>query len=412
MEHMKTRTLLLLACTSLLGGLVPGLQAQTPPGTATPPRPENPAAATLAEAIRQNALGNVEGTVAPALVTIEVNGQKADSAGAVFLVEPGEEMILRATCSAPPAGGVQPRTFKGWYRQTSLQEVVWQGEPDDTIITAADDSIKWNPGTATGKVSYVTASVASLDLKRADAETPTKAPILSGRAGVLFVTGVPFDRTGDGMVQGANIGIYPNEKSDRAPEIVKSNEKLYAPPTTLYRLDERTSAAKILPYMTLGELAPATFPESTSPRYIALSPRLIKFMARFGTKLQEAGLNPERLVVLRGFVSPNERQRLEQRDIRLAEFTRFQYGDAVALVYTDGKAPRSDAKMTDVTSDGIVDEQDIAKLAAIAKDTMDELQNYGGVGMIAKFEGPGAAAGTPYLHVDLRGWYVGFKEGF
>ncbi|HMX61548.1 MAG TPA: hypothetical protein PKD58_00605, partial [Candidatus Sumerlaeota bacterium] len=73
---------------------------------------------------------------------------------------------------------------------------------------------------------------------------------------------------------------------------------------------------------------------------------------------------------------------------------------------------RSDARMTDVTSDGIVDEQDIAKLAAIAKDTMDELQNYGGVGTIAKFEGPGAAAGTPYLHVDLRGWYVGFKEGF
>jgi hypothetical protein len=382
--------------------------------------PSQPALEAATTAIAHGAFGKVEAQTTDVPLTITVNGTPAEQLGAVFLVEPGDEVRLRAELpaipstspAAPPDGRLSPGTF----RQTRYQEIIWQGEADDIINPGPDGSVLWSPGTIKGKVSYVTASLAALEVERAaTAEYPVKAPLRSGKAGVVLVAGVPFDRNGDGLLYGQNIGIYPNERGASAPDLVKENAARYTPPATFFKLDDRTSAARLTPRFTLGELAPPVFPEAAAAgqaRYVTVSPRLTRFLTAFEEKLTAAGLKPANLVVLRGFVSPVERQRLDQRGVRLAEFTRFQYGDAVALVYTDPAKAENGPYMADVDANGTIGQEDVEKLSGLARDVMEELKIYGGVGVVAKYEGPGPGTASPYLHVDLRGWLAPFKEGY
>lgn len=160
----------------------------------------------------------------------------------------------------------------------------------------------WSPGTIKGKVSYVTASLAALEVERAaTAEYPVKAPLRSGKAGVVLVAGVPFDRNGDGLLYGQNIGIYPNERGASAPDLVKENAARYTPPATLFKLDDRTSAARLTPRFTLGELAPPVFPEAAAAGRAATSPSRPASPASSPPSRRNfaAGLKPANLVVLR-----------------------------------------------------------------------------------------------------------------
>lgn len=373
------------------------------------------ASTILRQNLERGVLGSVQAQPRAADVAININGAPVPP-GSIVLVQPGDVVKLECLSNlsaAIPSDSTGP-LIRGTLLHTRYVEVLWQGEPDDIFTPLGDATVTWSAGTVTGKLSYVTATVADVVLSRepgAPGPAP-KAPLSEGKAGVLLLAGAAFDRAGDGTFLGQNIGIYPNEKAADAPEVVKKNQALYAPPLTLFPLTERSAAARVTPRFTLGELAPPVFPEDASRavRYIAISPRLLQFLRRFEERVSKGGLDPANLAVLRGFVSPIDRQRLDQRGVHLAEFTRFQYGDAAALVY-DPKRPAGGAPyMGDVDGDGIVSDADTEKLAAIAKDVMDELKIYGAVGVVSKYEGPGPSTMSPYLHVDLRGWHLEFRE--
>lgn len=387
--------------------------------------PDADAATYVQGAIRANLFGAVDVTSRSLELAVTVNGQRVRS-GEVYLAEPAEPVMLGVEVNWPAdqqvAKGSEGFGDTGFYRQSSLKEVVWLAGDADLLLPAADGQVRWKPAAgAAGVTTPVTANVAMLQVERtatqaASPDARANALLHSGRATVLMLSGVPFDRNGDGILLGRNVGIYPNERGNDAPQSILENAALYAPPSTFYRIDAATGQLMISQHQRLRDLLPPVFAgeSETGDRMVALSPRLIRFLRAYERKLAESKLSGEHLAVLRGFVSPTERLRLERQGIRLARFTRFQYGDALALVYD----PKVNAKtrgefppiMGDANGDGQTNLEDVRLLAELARQTMSDLGMWGGVGVVKKYEGPGASKDTPYLHIDLRGWYVPFEE--
>ncbi|MGF1573153.1 MAG: hypothetical protein ACFCU1_08785 [Sumerlaeia bacterium] len=213
-----------------------------------------------------------------------------------------------------------------------------------------------------------------------------------------------YNAFGDGVLNGYVVGLYPNQRSENAPSPVLRNTDSYAPPAEFYPLDSTTSSLAVTPYKTLGELSPPPMPGSES-RYIAVTPQSLEFLKHLETMLQEKGAKPQSIKILRGYISPQERMRMERLGIQLAEFTRFQYGDAFALIIDEN----DDFKFDDLNADGTVDLADVEVFSAQVKQLMVEKGFAGGLGLCAEFEGPDHL-GTPYLHLDLRGWNLTWRE--
>lgn len=401
----------------LAGGLLAALPAAAQMPTEAPDvRPER----WIESAIKDGCFGALDLDQESMTVEIYVDGDDGLLSEEVILSRAGEPVRLRAEWDLPqmpPTGG--GLDDKGLFRQSGHFEVLWAAEPQDTLASDSSGAITWRSGRRDGTASWVSANVSSVQANSgatsiASPDLPTPGVMASGTDGVLIIPSVTFDRAGDGILQGQNIGIYPSETASSAPGIVQERAALYRPPTDFYRIDNKSADAKLTEHLTLGELMPAVFEEEDTRgeqvRFAALSPRLISFMKAFESALESRDIDPANLKVLRGYVSPTDRRRLERRGVLLAEFTRYQYGDAVGLVIDSESTPQQQRWMDDLNNDGAANIEDAEVLAAIAKDVMDELGIYGGVGVSASYEGPGPAAGSPYLHVDLRGWYVTFRE--
>ncbi|MBI5154458.1 hypothetical protein HZA57_04400 [Candidatus Poribacteria bacterium] len=344
-----------------------------------------------------------EGPVpAPTLsVQLKVNGQ-IPGAGDLAMLIPADQTV---TMTATAASGLPDKPGTGGKTASLVQErqerFQWEfnsgyGHP------GSPGTLRWQPG-LDGNLARVTVTVLMKSSVLADDPEAVQG-WESGEASVLLLPGVPFDRTGDGMIAGAMIGIYPNEKDDTAPGSVQRNPARYTPPSSFHRIEGETAQFRVSPHATLGTLCPTVF-EEPGPRFVALSPELPVFWEALYTEAAKARYKPEGLVVLRGFVSPQDRLRLEREDVKLAPFTRYQYGDALALLLdADG-----DGRMDDLNRDGKVDIEDAQTLADIAEDAMRSVDLEGGQGICASFEGP-AHKGTPYLHVDLRGWMERWRE--
>lgn len=403
----------ILALGVMLGGtaMIPAQEVLGPPSGALP---------LMESAIDRGIFGDLQVLRRDLPLVLTVNGEAVSESLRIFLVPPGEAVFLEARLPREAGSAETFSSDRGYLRQTTHSEIVWEAEEDDRLESTADGRVKWLPGRS-GTLSYVTASIAQIEIARNVAQTASggeavAAPLATGKRGVLLLSAVSFDRGGDGMLLGQNIGIYPNEQGINAPALVADNAQAYAPPLAFYRLDERARAARVTPHMTLGQMMPPVFPEDAQreERLAPVSPRLLEFYRAFERTLEENKLDPAKISILRGFVSPTERLRLERQGIRLAEFTRFQYGDAIALVYDPnlkseekGQVP---AIMGDVNGDGSTSIADVEVLAEHARETMKRIGKFGGVGIVGSYEGPGASTGTPYLHIDMRGWLAPFRE--
>jgi hypothetical protein len=345
-------------------------------------------------------------------VRVLVNGTANALGNPAFLVAPGEvvELALETTepTMAPAAAG---RYSAGSIALALRSEIVWSGAAGDLFTPTERGTVLWQSHAPDGTPSRVTVEVAKL--AHASGETPT---ILEGTRSVLLIPGVRFDRKGDGILHGTNVGVYPNEAAENVPGTVRDNRARYAPPELLYRLDEATARGDLAPGVRLGALNPPVFPGDTGVRYVAADARIIRYWSAFAKRLQAAGHDPKRLLVLRGFVSPTDRARLAREGVTLSEFSRHLYGDAVAVLYAEKAAWEYAAdgapapRFADLNKDGKSDIADVEALAALAHDVMKSEQMFGGMGVCAKFEGPGPAKGSPYLHIDLRGTYTPFRE--
>lgn len=220
-----------------------------------------------------------------------------------------------------------------------------------------------------------------------------------------LVAPMPFDRDGDGSLGDAMIGIYPNERADDAPAVVKRNAAAYVPPAGFYRLDASTATIELAPGLTLGSLNPSPMPEPDAVRHVAVSPRVPEYWKALRSEISRTGMKPEALRVLRGFVSPHERARLARLGVSLANFSRHQYGDAFVLIYD----ANGDGRLDDLNNDGQATMADAEVLADWAERAMRASDLLGGLGVIAAYKSP-TTTETPAVQIDVRGWFDRWKE--
>jgi hypothetical protein len=362
-------------------------------------------------AIARDAYGPIATKLEATDLTLMAQGGEPLAGGRLLLVKPGDKLALRAVIEEPaPFAATIPAGQT--LRQTTHQELVWESSHDGVKLTGSGSgSVLLSIDQ--GAQGYATVSVRSGELQvqrpgaggfSPDEEVPAR--LLKGDVGCNLLIGIPFDRKGNGILNGVNVGIYSNEAGEKAPASVRDRAELYQPPAAFYALDDSSSSGTITNFKTLAELNPSPFPTEKQPRMVALSPRLINFLAAFEEGLAAKGMEPGRLQIIRGFLSPTERLRLVAGGESIAEFSRFLYGDAVAVIYSKDGSPR----ISDLDGDGKVAVEDVQVLADIAKATMDSEKMYGGLGICSSFSGAGAAKGTPYLHIDLRGFYAPFRE--
>ncbi len=310
--------------------------------------------------------------------------------GVLTLLPPKESFELGCT---PPTDGLAEPGPLHEAGAALVQEVATRYEwaaSSGRLQGMAPGSVRWYPpvGGGLGRVSVTVAD----DDRTASAQAD-------------FLAGTLFDREGDGTLGGTIIGIYPNEHAESAPGVVGRNASSYEPPGVFYRIDADTSDRGIVGYWSLGRLNPPVFTDE-EVRYVAMDERIPAFAEAVESAVADAlQVAPGSLRVLRGFVSPNERARLERMGIQLAEFTRFQYGDCLALIVDENR----DYRMDDLNKDGKSDAGDAEMLAGVVEDAMRENALRGGVGICSSFEGPNHI-GTPYVQADLRGWTVTWRE--
>lgn len=343
-------------------------------------------------------------------VALTVGGRLLDSDQQLVLLEDAAGVEIRAAIPPPAAGpGAAASAGPGQALvQDSATSRQWQA--DTGRLEAADaESVRWIPAGPglSGRVSIqmtrwqaVSARDAALGADEAPPEEEDLPLAGTARAAITLLPPVPFARGGTGVVDGVVIGVYPDETASDAPSVVVRNQALYRPPARLYRVDPTTRDLFLNRRATLGMLNPPLFSgEEDDPRLVAVSPRLLDFWDALCEVLDEAETGAHRLRVLRGFTTPYERTRLEAQGVRIAPYSRHMYGDALALI-VDGDG---DFVMDDLDGDGRVGIGDAEVLAEWVEEALRRSGFAGGLGVNSSFEGP-RHAGTPYVHVDLRGW--------
>lgn len=319
----------------------------------------------------------------------------------VYLLPSGTRALLHAippaprTSPAPAARSEGTRVIEESVRSTERWETA-----SASLHRQEPGTVLWLPGPdgEMGRVTLTSTVERESDAPEAEARTETRS------ATVTLLPALYFDRDGDGTLGGTVIGIYPNERASGVPGPVARNPRSYAPPTSFFRLDETTSNLPVARRARFGDFHPEVF-SGDGPRYVAHDPRLADFWDALAEEVSDAGRNWSSLRILRGYVSPQERLRLERMGIQLAEFSRYQYGDALAIIYDNNQNHRMD----DLNGDGVVDREDAAVLAEWVENAMRTAGLAGGIGVASSFEGPNHI-GTPYVHADLRGWFDRWRE--
>lgn len=428
MHHARTLLAALMACACMqaAGGPLPEDPLDCPPSRS--PKPErgdaaavDPAGDVAARLLDESAspavqlLALLPESEWPAVQRFEVqprvlvDGERKAFNAPAFLVERGIPIRLKVEFSTPliaeKALSSAPESASG--AASVIRKVAWHGTATDRFTPAADGTTMLRMLATEGASSDITVEVAELHLR---AGAPPV--LLSGASAVTLLPGLLFDRSGDGLLEGVPIGVYPSETAAEAPEIVRDHAKQYAPPRLFYRLDDASRGVILAPHVTLHLLnPPAIHGEDAPVRHVAFDRRMERFWSAFNQITMEEGLDAHGLRVLRGFVSPNERARLARQGVELSQYSRHMYGDCIAIVLDRNEATyMTEPRMSDINKDGRADLADVEVLAAIAEKTMRETGMWGGVGVCGKFGGPGPSTGTPYLHIDLRGWHVPFRE--
>jgi hypothetical protein len=331
----------------------------------------------------------------PLVMTMDGRPVSSDQARVVLLPSTNtRRLAVEFPASMPPSGpAIRTDAEGGTVYEMPLEARVRWSVSSGTAVPRGMTSIDIVPPDG-GRPVTISATV---EVDRTDAAGQELEP-WRAQASIRMLPGMNFDRDGSGVIDDVVVGIYPNEFATDAPAIVRRTPDTYRPPRIFYRLDEVTSSLSLSEHLTMGALCPPVFDSESTTRYVAIDPRLPDFWEALRHQAASAGSNPNGLRILRGFVSPNERQRLERLGVQLASFTRYQYGDAIAVIHDEN----GDFRMDDLDGDGQVTLEDAAVLAGWARAAMTTASVSGGIGLEGSFEGPNHL-GTPYLHVDLRG---------
>lgn len=370
---MKIHRLVMLACFVTGVSVIAQEPAVSLEGVATPP--STPAASPPAPS------GGVSITTADG-VTLR--------AGMALVVEPGAQVEFEFTnLPTTGAGGWSSESATDAGVISATERVEWrlaggglQKSPEGSFRLRAPQT----PGNATLEIA----------MSRTFADGAA-GPKTDFKLAVLVKA--PFDRAGNGSIEGYPIGVYPNEKGVGTSFIVQEHPELYAPPTAFIRVTPEVERALISEHFRLGNFSPAS--ERGKPHFIALDSRLVGFLETAIQNLSGelgAAADGNPITILASFYSPNQLAQLRTQGVKIAEFTRYQYGDAASVVWD----ANGDGIFDDLNKDGKIDEEDARVLADKFDALQKKLGKFGGIGTAALPKLPGLPQ-TPYVDVDLRG---------
>jgi len=217
----------------------------------------------------------------------------------------------------------------------------------------------------------------------------------------------------DGTLDGVPLGRYPDPLEPGSKEIVRRHADVYRRPDWFYRIDDSNRDLHVLPGFTLGDFD-MTY-EYWKPdypvdyEYIALSPLLLDKLEMLTERIRATFGKDAAVSILAGFRSPAYNEDVKREDMDFTQTSRFSmhmYGRAVDLIVdADG-----DGRMDDLDGDGKTDLSDVV----LVRDIVDaiDLQNppgpdsiTGGCGIYPRHDVKARPVQTPYLHVDVRGYW-------
>lgn len=218
-------------------------------------------------------------------------------------------------------------------------------------------------------------------------------------ATLTFLLRAPFDRNGNGSIDGYPIGIYPNENAQDAPGTVAAHPENYLPPKSFILVTPEVEPLALSPHYHLRDFIPRA--EAGRKHWIALDPRLLEFLEAATEELQtQRGQAKSHcpLKPLLAFLSPNHLAQLRAKSVNFALYSRYQYGDGATVVWdADG-----DGRMDDLNKDGNIDVTDAQELADKLAEFQKRIGKFGGIGAAGNSKMPGVAD-TPVVDLDMRG---------
>ncbi len=329
---------------------------------------------------------------------------------ALVLVQPGETLEFHVQTAAAPsqkeADGVKIKTRT----QAKTVRIGARNAAADASGAASSDKIVRRlhlkasagqvesslPGKAVWRAPQKP-GIETLDFTLEERETAPddKTETRVARGQVRVQTLYPFNAAESQEIEGYLIGSYPNEKSAEAKAAIQSNAASYTPPQWWVRVTPEIENLRVSPHFSLAELALRS--ERGREHFIALDPRLLSFLEALRTVAQSEYGEKARIGVLRGYMSPAERQRLAERGIQYVLFSRYQYGNCAAIYLDlDGSG-----KMSDLNRDGQVNVDDARELQDLVRAVRARRQETGWVGT---FEAPLEPEWpqTPFVAFDVR----------
>ncbi len=336
--------------------------------------------------------------IAEVKVSAELEDIGALTRGMAFIAIPEEEKSLRIKYDLPSASdaidfGAHP-SGRHTYDINSKTNMSWTIE-NGRLIESVNNVVRWQAPMASGDFKLRLTRTEERRWGKDDTLAPLERYV--GQLDLTALVQFPFNASTQSAVEGYPIGVYPDESAPSVGEPVASHRDAYRPPKFMVKVTPLNEHLYVSEHFTLGDFSRPD--EKGKTRFIALQYPLLRRLERIIDLLNEGGKRVDHLTILRGYISPLEKDRLEREGVSLSDFSRFLYGDAVAfIVDQDG-----DKKMDDLNGDGRIDIADAEFLADIAEQAEVESKLPGGIGVYSNFTDP-FFQNTPYIQVDTRGW--------
>jgi hypothetical protein len=207
-----------------------------------------------------------------------------------------------------------------------------------------------------------------------------------------LITLLPFSEKKNGRVGLYYIGNWPAERGGKGPS--KAPPDRYANPEGFIEVTLDNRDTKVSEHFRLKDFLAHDQP-NVWPKYLVLQMRNVDKLELVLEDLQKRGVNPNGVVVMSGFRTPQYNAGGGNTDGR-AGLSRHMYGDA-ADIYIDND---HNGTMDDLNRDGRIDIGDARFIQeSVERVEREHPEMLGGAGVYIACCGHG-----PFIHIDSRGY--------
>lgn len=273
-----------------------------------------------------------------------------------------------------------------------------------------------------------------ITIDHSDGKAGSTPAIIYKRVRFDFLTPTSSSLMIRGMLDGYEIGEYPDPDDPTLPERFKIESKWhklhperYQRPAFFHRIDADMKQLSISPHLTLGHFT-IDYPWGSlgMPQYLTIDANLVEKMEDLVALMKaEARFEVTGIVPIYGFRPPafNLGTISERPEETLkVPFSMHQYGRAIDFIIDED----GDLVLDDLNGDGVHDIHDTVEIMRFVNMLDRQYREegawakVGGAGMYANHDFVGRPQ-TPYVHVDTRGfqsenntlvrWAEGWPEG-